>query len=39
MNKIGDTVLLKTLATRSKSSDDNIVKQELIEETIIHQKK
>ena len=38
-NKIADAVLSKTLATRTKSSDDNIEKQTLVEDIIIPPKK
>ena len=34
-NKIGDPVLSKTLATRTKSNEDNIEKQEHVEEIVI----
>ena len=34
-NKIADAVLPKTLSTRTKSNDDNIEKQEPVEELII----
>ena len=34
-NKIADSVLSKTLATRTKSNDDNIEKQGPVEEKII----
>ena len=34
-NKIADAVLSKTLATRTKSNDGNIEKQEPVEEIII----
>ena len=34
-NKTADTVLLNTFATQTKSNDNNIEKQEPVEETII----
>ena len=34
-NKTADTVLLNTFATQTKSNDNNVEKQELVEETII----
>ena len=38
-NKIADAVLLKTLATRNKSNDDNIENQDPVEEIIIKPEK
>ena len=34
-NKTADTVLFNTFATQTKSNDNNVEKQELVEETII----